>query len=320
MKRAIGLGLIILACIAGFISVRGNMPFMPVFGSSMEPDISSGSLLIIEPVEAGKVNDGDIIVYSVPRLYREYYNYPPIIAHRVIEVLKDQPGTWLRVKGDSAIEDPFLVRLQDVRGTAGSQIPYLGLPLVFFRSGPGTLFIAFAIVMLGLFFYSKELVQITRRMLRLAITPVVQENNRSTLVLSQRFEATEIALDKFANAIQIYAQHMASHTSAIQGLKEASQSLKGSAAEQNDILAQLTKTIKRERTTHEVMRVERVVNELEKRTLQVLQVKDELEHKSPTQESTGQGKSVLKEEVQSPPGCTVNAKALLARRHHFCAV
>jgi hypothetical protein len=81
--------------------------------------------------------------------------------------------------------------------------------------------------------------------------------------------------------MQLYAQHMASHTSAIKGLSEASQALKSSALEQNQILYRLSHSMETEKSEREISRVERVVYELEKRTQLVLQVKNELEGKRP---------------------------------------
>ena len=72
MKRSLGLIFIVIAVIAGFLSVRGTLPFIPIFGSSMEPELRSGNLLIIEPLVASEVKVGDIIVYNVPSIIREY--------------------------------------------------------------------------------------------------------------------------------------------------------------------------------------------------------------------------------------------------------
>lgn len=56
---------------------------------------------------------------------------------------------------------------------------------------------------------------------------------------------TEQTLRELTEAIAEYALHLKSHTAAIQGLSEASQELKHSAAEQNRILADLANTITR---------------------------------------------------------------------------
>jgi len=139
------------------------------------------------------------------------------------------------------------------------------------------------------------------------------DESRLVSELSRRYEGTEKALESFASAMQEYARHMASHTSAIQGLSEASQALKNSAAEQNQILYRLSHSLETEKSVREVSRVERVVSELEKRTMLVLQVKDELEGKTPATP----GKVLPGQRIQSPPGCLVNPKALYARGHYF---
>ncbi len=60
-------------------------------------------------------------------------------------------------------------------------------------------------------------------------------------VAEKRMEATEKALNDFTAAIAEYAYHLSSHTGAIQGLAEASQELKKSAAFQNNVVLNLIK-------------------------------------------------------------------------------
>jgi signal peptidase len=317
MKRAAGLILIIFACVAGFLSVRGNIPFVPVFGSSMEPALQSGSLLIIKPVEATEVKEGDIIVYNVPRFFREYYNYPPVIAHRVIEVSEDHLGLLFYTMGDNASADPFFIRPQDIRGTFSSQISYIGLPLLFLRIEQGIILVIIAIALLAIFLYSKELGKGVGRLFRGTLSPVMQENYRANFRLSERFEATEKAIDKFADAMQLYAQHLASHTSAIQGLSEASHELKGSAAEQNRVMRRLTKMLVQQRSREEVTKVEKVVNEFERKTLEAIQAKQELQKRIPIQEPEPEEEMLLRAKVQPPPGCVVNPRGLLAKTRYL---
>ena len=52
MKRTVAVILIFCFCIVGFLSVWGNLPFVPVSGSGMEPTLISGSLLLVEPGRA----------------------------------------------------------------------------------------------------------------------------------------------------------------------------------------------------------------------------------------------------------------------------
>jgi hypothetical protein len=354
MKRALVLLLIIAICAVGYLSVWGYLPFVPAIGSGMEPEYRSGSLLVTRSLSPGAIEPGDVVVFSVPRIYREDYGYPPVVARCVVDVITDQPG-WQLQTADAVGNDPFLVRMQDVRGAVSSQVPYLGLPLLVLQNRVGTFFVVFAVVLLALFLYSGEITDVLRRRYRDFISPIVDETHRVSLVLSHRFEGTEKALESFAGAMQQYARHMASHTSAIQGLSQASQSLKDSAREQNHILYRLSHSLETEKSGREVSRVERVVNELERRTLLVLQVKDELEgKKSPKDYRAPERKYVPEvtpvievtrrpgpppiekeppvveekkplaekeppsgEEFRSPPGCVGNPKVLYARAHSF---
>lgn len=249
MKRAIGLIFVTVACIAAFLSVRGTLPFMPIFGSSMEPALQSGGLLMIGPVEPQDVKVGDIIVYSVPSMVRDYYSYPPTVAHRVIKVLT-VPSLSFRTAGDNTGEDPFTVRPQDIRGTVGNQIPLLGLPLLFFQSQQGMIFAIIAIALLAFFLYGGEITRGGNLVHRGIFAPVINAEKRSSRALTSKIEATEQkmtnteqALEKFAGAIAEYAQHLSSHTSAIQGLSEASHELKNGAAEQNRVLMSLVENM-----------------------------------------------------------------------------
>jgi signal peptidase I len=249
MKRAIGLAFVIIACIAGFLTVRGSMPFMPIFGSSMEPTFHSGGLLTIKPVNPGDIKVGDIIVYNVPPMVRDYYNYPPVVAHRVIKI-NTTPSLGFRTKGDNTGEEPFTVRPMDIRGTVGKQIPFLGLPLLFFQSQQGMIFVIIALVLLTIFLYGGEISRGGSWIHRGIFAPVISEEKRANRVLTRKIESTEKKMDsteqalgKFATAISEYAQHLASHTSAVQSLAEASHELKKGAAEQNRVLAALVENM-----------------------------------------------------------------------------
>jgi signal peptidase I len=252
MKRAIGLIFATAACIVAFLSVRGNLPFMPIYGSSMEPTLTSGSLLMIESIDDPQdIKIGDIIVYDVPQLVREYYNYPLTVSHRVIEIMTS-PTLGFRTKGDNTGEDPFTVRPQDIRGTVGKQIPYLGLPLLFFQSDQGVIFAIVALILLAIFLFGGELRRGGNWLHRGVFLPVINEEKRANRVLSRQIEATEKkmdsteqALEKFSLAVAEYAKHLASHTSAIQGLSDASQELKKGAAEQNRVLTAIMENVGR---------------------------------------------------------------------------
>jgi len=211
----------------------------------MEPALRPGSLLTIESVPAGDIRAGDIIVFDVPSIVRDYYNYPPVVAHRVIEV-KNSPSLCFRTAGDNTGKDPFFVRPGDLRGMVGTQVPYLGLPFLVFQNRQSTILAVIALVLLFLFLYNGELKSGGRLLHRGIFAPVIREAKQSNLILTGKIESaermmrsTEQSLEKFSAAIAEYAQHLASHTSAIRGLSEASHELKKGAAEQNRALSYL---------------------------------------------------------------------------------
>ena len=250
MKRALILITIVAIAIAGFLSIRGTMPFMATFGTSMEPQLQAGDLIWISSVEPKNVEVGDIIVFTIPAAVREHYNYPSIIAHRVIKINATDGRLSFRTKGDNTGEDPFTVRPQDIRGQVSAQIHYLGFPLLFFQSQQGTMFIIIGLSLFALFLYADDINKGRRKVQRGIFEPIIEENQLTRQTLEQRLggtekglENTQHALSSFALAIAEYAEHLRSHTSAIQGLAEASHELKKGDAEQNKVLARLLETM-----------------------------------------------------------------------------
>lgn len=288
---------------------------MPSLDSSMEPAIQLGSVITIKPVAAREIEVGDIIAYGVPSLKREQYNYPAVVARRVIEVKKENSSLLFRTKGDNAGEDPFFVRPGDIKGTLSREILYLGFPLFPLKSWQGTILVFIAILVLAIFIYSKELSLGSQRFCRTLLNPVILEYYHANLVLSHRFEATEAALDKFASAMELYAQHLNSHTSAIHGLSDASNELKKSATEQNRIIALMMKTMEHETYGEEVSRVEKVVRKLERKTLELVDTKDELEKATKMGESKSEAESLQIAGARSPSGCALSHKVIISRKY-----
>jgi signal peptidase I len=259
MKRAIALFILFLACTAGFLAIKGTLPFMPIFGNSMAPTLQSGSLLTIKPVNPDNIKVGDIITYNVPTMVREYYNYPPVVTHRVIEITM-VPSLGFRTRGDNTGEDPFTVRPLDIRGTVGNQIPYLGLPFFFFQSQPGLIFVIIALVLLTVFLYGGEILRGVAMVQRSIFAPVIDEEKRANQMLIRKIEATEKKMDtteqalgKFTAAISEYAQNLTSHTSAVQGLAEASHELEKGAAEQNRVWMSLVQNMDKTQMSEETI-------------------------------------------------------------------
>jgi signal peptidase I len=319
MKRAIGLAIIILVCVIGYLSAQGMMPFAPAFGSGMEPAVKSGSLIVARPVKTAEIAAGDIVVFKVPPSAREYYGYPPVLAQRVIEVNQDLSGISYRVQGDDAAGEPLSLRPRDIKGELGGQVPYLGFPLMIFRSGALTIFVLILVFLFGLYLYSREINAVAGRRFKAFVSPMAEENRRVDDVLAGRIEATEQALNSFAGAMREYAQHLASHTSAIKGLSEASQALKEGAAEQNRVLSQMAATLARQKKEREVARIEEVVYHFRERTREIMRIKEALEKETHVQAVKDRENTLILMKISAPRGCVVKPKALLERPHIFPA-
>ena len=246
--------LILTAVVAGFFSIRGAMPFMAIFGTSMEPDFKAGDLLLIEEVDPSTIKVGDVIVYTVPPMVREAYNYPIVVAHRVVRLYTTERGITFRTQGDNVPgEDPFTVRVEDLKGQVSKRISYLGFPLLFMQSDYGLIFTIVGLSLLALYLYADELSQGRRTVQRGIFAPLIEESQRGSRILERRIGTTEMgmtdtqkALNSFAAAMAEYALHMKSHTKAIQGLSEASQELKKGAAEQNKVLIHMMEVMGQE--------------------------------------------------------------------------
>lgn len=248
MKRAASLLFIIAVTLVGFLSIRGTLPFLPVFGTSMEPWLHAGDLIVIKEKPVADIKVGDVIVFSVSSQIRDHYNYPPVVAHRIIKVVEQPEGGMVfRTKGDNAGEDPFSTLPQGIKGIVSERVPFIGFPFLFLQSKQGLIFVAISLILLAIYLYMDEITMGRRKVQEGIFSPVLKDNHRRSRMLEERTEtlergmdATQHALESFAGAIGEYAEHLKSHTSAIQGLAEASHELKNSAAQQNKVLEQLT--------------------------------------------------------------------------------
>lgn len=96
--------------------IGGNQALV-VLSGSMEPAMSTGDMVVTEPVDPAAIHEGDIITYERGR---------ELVTHRVVDRVQD-PGMAFRTKGD-ANEDPdqYLVDESQVRGRVMLIVPYYG--------------------------------------------------------------------------------------------------------------------------------------------------------------------------------------------------
>jgi signal peptidase len=110
--------------------VGGDRSYI-VLSGSMEPDISTGDVVVVGRVDADAVGVGDVITFSRA-------GSDVVVTHRVVEVVTSDQGVAFRTKGDANEEaDPSVVRPENVVGRVVLTIPYLGHVVMFVGSTAG---------------------------------------------------------------------------------------------------------------------------------------------------------------------------------------
>jgi len=233
VKRGIFLFLVIVVVVIGIYSVKEWMPIMAVSGTSMYPVLKNGDAILIEEKQASDVAVGDVIVFKVHPLIQETYNYPPMVAHRVIQISEFQGGIAFKTKGDNTNEDPFVVPSSDLRGEVSGQLAYVGHVLLFLQSKQGQTFAILAILLLAFELFANDLDRARKNAQKKIFAPVLEQNETLIKGQQQASKMSAQALEQFAAAMREYAQHLASHTAAVKDLASASHEMLKAIHEQN---------------------------------------------------------------------------------------
>lgn len=136
------LALLLFLYVGTAIVMHSFQPFAPIATGSMEPVVKQGSLVIIEQVPAVKIEEGDVIVFTIPKEVRPA-KYPMRLAHRVVRVENDPAaGIIFWTKGDALpAMDSFGTPAYLVQGRVARSIPILGYAWLFIQSRPGLIFL-----------------------------------------------------------------------------------------------------------------------------------------------------------------------------------
>ncbi len=101
-----------------------------IYGSSMEPTIKLGSLILAEPVGVEELQVGDIIAFRTPNEIT--------VTHRIVAVRHEDGQHYFQTKGDaSSGGDPTEVRLEGSVHRLSYKLPYLGYFVDFAKSTRG---------------------------------------------------------------------------------------------------------------------------------------------------------------------------------------
>lgn len=126
--------LLMLASFSVYISPHFGWRVDELRSGSMSPRLNTGDLVVTRPIEAPAIAVGDIIVFHAPPDMANAF-----ICHRVIEIHKNSPLSFV-TKGDAVEKpDPFVTSAQDVVGIVSFSISRLGHVVTTLQTLPGLL-------------------------------------------------------------------------------------------------------------------------------------------------------------------------------------
>lgn len=113
-------------------TLGGYCPLIVLTGS-MEPEISSGDMIICHTIELSEVKTGDVISFFDPE-----GNGLSVVTHRVVEIVQENGSLSFRTKGDANnVEDKTPVPAENLVGIYQTRIRGAGNLAMFMQSTPG---------------------------------------------------------------------------------------------------------------------------------------------------------------------------------------
>ena len=126
------LGIVVIARVIP--AVTGGGTFV-VGGSSMEPAIPLGAVVVAIPVATEALAPGDIVSVRVGE-------EQALFTHRIVRVVDREDGLWLETKGDANDDpDPAIIPATSVVGRVAVTIPLLGYAVRVVGTVPGIMFL-----------------------------------------------------------------------------------------------------------------------------------------------------------------------------------
>ncbi len=112
--------------------IGGVCPLIVLTGS-MEPEISSGDLIIVNQIDAKDIKKGDIIAFFDPD-----GNGSSVLTHRVVDIIKQEGKLSFKTKGDANnSEDRLAVSEDKLVGIYKTRIPGAGNVAMFMQTTMG---------------------------------------------------------------------------------------------------------------------------------------------------------------------------------------
>lgn len=118
------LGAIALALALTVVPAVAGGRTMTVLSGSMEPAISTGSVVVTKPVDPLTLNAGEVITFSTPGADGGV----DLVTHRIARISETERGRLFVTKGDAnQTEDVEPVRAANIQGALWYHVPWFGL-------------------------------------------------------------------------------------------------------------------------------------------------------------------------------------------------
>ncbi len=134
LKRILAVGIFVAVLVAFLLLSNAlGVRALSMLSGSMEPEIPTGSLLLVCSVDASSLQVGDVVAYSPSQ--------ETVVTHRIVEVL-DSPLSF-RTKGDAnSFIDPTAISAEKIQGKVMLYIPFLGYVSVLLKTPVGIIALA----------------------------------------------------------------------------------------------------------------------------------------------------------------------------------
>ena len=143
--------IVALIVVVSAFPIQGNIQIKVVQSGSMEPSISTGSVMLIKPASSYKI--GDIITFEGN--FKDARGKKIPISHRIVEMRVEGGNPIYITKGDANEEQDLKeVPQKQVIGKMYFAIPYLGYAIETMRTTYG--FLALIIIPAGIIIYDQS--------------------------------------------------------------------------------------------------------------------------------------------------------------------
>lgn len=211
-----------------------SSPFLLVSGSSMEPTMHAGDIVMSRRVPADQIEVGQVVVFEIPAGAPSSDRLPPRIAHRVTAIRGEGGKLVLTTKGDNADADPFKVTTDDLIGVVRGNLGPIGKPLLYMPSGRMLITIGLPLLAFVMIFLVTK-----------SAGGAGSHDNDPVPPgrIRKEFAGMRGALDGLTGAVAEYGAHLRSHTAAVKSLAGATDELRHVARRQHGTSAELQRSV-----------------------------------------------------------------------------